>query len=815
IHKDVPFKIQYTDAAGSKQGVETEKEIKKIIRTFNLEKAPLLRVGLLKIAEETGKPAKAGPEEKPETGNDGNYILMVDMHHIISDGTSMTILVREFMALYQGETLPPLRLQYKDYAAWQNRQEAEGQMQEKAAYWKGEFDGEVPVLELPTDYQRPAVQSFKGRIISFTLDAKEAKALKEKASEKDVTVYMLLLAIYTIYLAKLSGQEDIVVGTPVAGRRHSDLQNIVGMFVNTLALRNRPAPGKTVQTYLKEVGQNTLQAFKNGDYQLEDLLEQVKLPKDTARNPLFDTMFTVQNFDARNSGVQEVEIPGLVLKPFEYETKISKVDLLLTATETTEGYRFDMEYCTSLFKAETIRRYTRYFRQVTQGVLAEGTENIGNIDIISDEERQTVLREFNRSEIHYPTDKTIPEIFAEQVDKNPGRISIIGPTGHPSQHHIQLTYGELNEKAGQLAAELQQKGVKQGAIVALKTQRSIQMMIGIMGILKAGGAYLPLDTTYPRERIQYMLKDSETKVMVYNSNETDHQENNIEGCEGIDLARMHQKDTPPEHKKETGTQKQESGTPQTGSRQAYVIYTSGTTGKPKGVLVTHQNVVCNSIDTNYIDIKAHDRILQLSNYAFDGSVFDIFGAMLNCASLVLVDKDTLAADRLAKLISKEGITLFLITTALFNLLVDIEIDSMRNVRRVLFGGESASVEQVARALAHLGKGKLVNAYGPTEATVCATYYEIDGMESSGRIPIGRPTGNTTIYILDEKQNPQPIGIKGEMYIGGAGVAKGYLNRPELTAERFVKTDIFPPNNQSPITNTPPSFPNNQYPITNN
>ncbi len=746
IHKldDLAFKVEYYNMEHHAQS--TEKDIiRHFISSFDLSKVPLLRVGLIKTGSQS-------------------HIFMVDMHHIITDGISENILIKEFLSLYSGEELTPLRLQYKDYSEWQQMQAAQNVFKQQEDYWMHQFEGEIPVLNLPTDYSRPAVQSFEGSEIAFELDASETEALNQMGRVERATLFMVLLALYNVFLSKITGQEEIVVGVPIAGRRHDDLQHIIGMFVNTLALRSSVAREITFKQFLNRVRQQTLEAFENQDYQFEEFVEKVAVEADMSRNPLFDVTFVLQNIFDRPGEIPEDKIKGLKVKPLVFEHGTSKFDLTLVAVEWGEKLRFALEYCTKLFEKETIIRFISHFRTIISSVIENPDQEISEIIFMTDEEKRRVLYEFNETKTNYPKDKTIHELFEEQAERMGDNIAVIG-TGTTS-----ITYNQLNEKSHQLAQMLVEKGVKPGDIVGIMVERSIEMIIGIVGILKTGGAYLPIEPNSPEERKRYMLADTNARILLSEVSGVS------EGVEVIDLKQL----------SNSATRLSEHLPTPTHLSLAYVIYTSGTTGRPKGTLINHFNVIRVVRNNNYLELTGEERLLQLSNYAFDGSVFDIYGALLNGAALVMIDRESVSdVERLADIIKREHVTIFFVTTALFNTLVDLKIECFHRIRKVLFGGERVSVEHVSRALAYMGKDRIIHVYGPTETTVFATYYLIDRVEATaGTIPIGKPIANTTAYILDKKQNPIPIGIVGELYIGGDGLARGYLNHPELTAENF-------------------------------
>jgi tyrocidine synthetase-3 len=732
------YRFRITNYIGPKN---IEESVGDFVRPFDLSQAPLLRVSVKEIEKQ-------------------KYLFMMDIHHITADGLSGILLLGDFLALYNGKELPPLRIQYKDFSEWQNRQRKSASRIRQQDYWLKQFAGEIPVLELPMDFARPAVQRFEGSTLSFKVGSKETAVLKQIALQEEVTLYMILFALYSIFLSKLSGQEDIVIGSPIAGRRHPDLENIIGMFVNTLALRSFPVGDRRVKELLEEVKTRTLSAFDNQDYQFEDLVERLgpHIKRDISRNPLFDVMFVVENVYAA-----EIEIPGLKLRSYQYKKQTAKFDLLLLGKESEGQLFFTFEYSTKLFRRETIERFGGFFKNVVSSVVEDVNKRTAEIEVIDEEEKHRLLVEFNDTEVEYP-DRTIHELFEEQAEKAPDGAAVVG-SWHDTdtlavgkKEKIHITYGVLNETAGQLAHLLRGKGVRVDSIVGIMMERSLDMVIGILGILKAGGAYLPIDPDWPRGRIDYMLKDSGAKLLVTTNN-----------LEAPDFPLL-----------------PAAGRRQPATSLAYVIYTSGTTGKPKGVLTSHYNVSRVVRNTNYIDITDNDRILQLSNYAFDGSVFDIYGALLNRAVLVMIEQaDVLAVDRLSEVIKKEAVTIFFVTTALFNTLVDIDIGSLHGIRKVLFGGERVSPNHSFRALEYLGKGRIIHVYGPTETTVYATYFFIENVpEQAETIPIGKPVSNTTVCILDRYLKLMPIGVGGEVYIGGTGTARGYLNRPELTAEKF-------------------------------
>ncbi|WP_143328992.1 non-ribosomal peptide synthetase, partial [Clostridium puniceum] len=461
---------------------EVKEKTNNFIRPFDLTKAPLMRAELIKCEAQ-------------------KYIFMIDFHHIIVDGVSTSILMDEFVKLYQGEKLSEPILQYKDYAEWQNTLEEKGIIKEQEEYWMNRFKGEIPVLNIQTDYERPNVQSYEGDRINFTLDKATADKLNNIAKETGATLYTVLLSAYNILLSKYSGQEDIIVGTVQAGRPQTELENVVGMFVNTVALRNYPKGDKTFKEFLEEVKNNTLRDFENTEYQFESFLDRLNLTREASRNPLFDTMFVLENIDFNVS-----EDNGKI-KSIEPKLNMAKFDLTLTAMEIKEGISFSLEYCSKLFGSNTIKKMWEHFVNILEEIVLNPKIKLHEINMLSKEEENKLIREFNNTRTEYPRWSTIQELFEEQVEKSPNNIAV-------TFNGKELTYKELNEKSNSLARLLREKGVSSEKIVGIMVERSLDMIVGIMGILKAGGAYLPIDPEYPEERISYMLEDSSAQILL-------------------------------------------------------------------------------------------------------------------------------------------------------------------------------------------------------------------------------------------------------------------------------------------------------------
>jgi len=760
VLKRIDFEIEVHEIEGPKgqkghKGQElVETIIQDFIRPFDLARAPLLRVGLIGLAEE-------------------KHFLMVDMHHIISDGVSMGIMIRDFVALYSGETPGRLPTQYKDYADWQNRSGLRKNSQEKESFWVSQFQGDIPVLHLPFDYSRPPRQSFAGNTLGFEIKEKESLALKDLALANDSSLFMVLLAVFYVFLSKLSGQEDIVVGTPIAGRDRTEIESVIGMFVNTLALRHFPVGEKNFTGFLVEVRESTLSVFDYHDYPFDELVDRVVKNRDMSRNPLFDVMFSWQNMD-----IPGLEIPGLQLGPHRVQAKTAKFDLTLTAEMAGEKLTFSLEYCTSLFKQETIARFSHYYRSVVMAVLKDPEQRLADIEMMDEAEREQVLLAFNDTAVDYPREKLIQEIFAEQVVKSPDRISLVGANGN-SPLHGSVSYKELDRKAADLAGELIEKGVLPNSIVGLQVRRSIEMIIGILGILKAGAAYLPLDPDLPEARRQYMLADSGAEVVI------GPQTVGANCCSPI----------------------QDIGAECKGERQfaptglAYIMYTSGSTGQPKGVMVCHGNVIRLVINPNFIDLSAATRLLLTGAPGFDATTFEIWGPLLNGGLLCLVSKETiLDAQRLGSTLKNMQINTLWLSAPLFNQLLEQDSRMFNPLTWLLVGGDVLSPVHLNRVRRENKGLTVINGYGPTENTTFSTCLKI-GRDYEERIPIGRPISNSAVYILDARGRVQPVGVKGEIWVGGDGLARGYLNNPELTAEKFRPSPSTPATtHHSPLTN---------------
>ncbi|WP_139487922.1 non-ribosomal peptide synthase/polyketide synthase [Brevibacillus dissolubilis] len=753
IHQVADFKLAYSELGEA----DLDEKQAGWIQPFDLTQAPLLRAEIVKVADQ-------------------EHILLADMHHIISDGVSMGIIMGELAELYKGNTLAPLHIQYKDYSEWQAERSKQEELKQQEQYWLDVFNEEIPALDLPTDYARPQKRSYQGDIIHFQLDAKTANQLDLLAKEHGVTMYMVLLAAYTALLSKYTGQEDIVVGTPIAGRKHADLNQVLGMFVNTLAIKNKPAGHKTFSQYLNEVKEHTLKAYENQDYPFEQLVEKLNIRRDLSRNPLFDTMLVLNNTDT-----MRLDIDGLEFTLLEDRRQLSKFDLTVRADETQDGWKLEVEYCTALFTKERMQRFSEHFIQLLQKAAQQPSLRLCDIDMLTEAERNTMLFDFNNTQAPYAKEKTLTELFEEQVEKTPDQIALVF-------EDTSLTYRELNERANNIAYVLRQKGVGPDVVTGIMVERSLEMIVGVMGILKAGGAYLPIDPEFPEDRKQYMLSDSQAKVLCVASDVA---------TAGIafdgEIVRLDQID----HTQHPANVERVSRS----SDLAYVIYTSGSTGQPKGVMI-NQYSVHNLVNGLHAVIYRHYttplNVALIAPYIFDASVKQIFAAVLLGHALHIVPKATSwDANQLIEYYAKHCIHVSDGTPAHFKMLTYLsnEIKQELAVKEFVIGGDVLThdlIEEVRHKVPNL-TANVTNVYGPTECTVDATSHRVVYGEPKqpGAIPIGKPLMNTNIYIVDKANHLQPLGVAGEMCIGGEGVARGYLCKPELTAEKFVDNPFEP------------------------
>ncbi|MEH1944161.1 MAG: amino acid adenylation domain-containing protein [Nostoc sp.] len=748
---------------------EQEVKAKSIITAeiehpFDLSSGPLLRVILLVLSET-------------------EHILLLNMHHIICDDWSMGVLIRELGTLYaafaqnQPSPLLELPLQYADFAHWQ-REWLQGEvLQTQLAYWREQLNG-ISILHLPTDKPRPAIQSYQGSTQFLELPLKLIDALEKLSQQEGTTLFMTLLAAFQTLLYRYTHQEDIAVGSPIANRNRSEIEGIIGFFVNSLVLRSNLSGNPSFRELLGRVREVTLGAYSHQDLPFEKLVEELHPERNLSHHPLFQVVFGFQN-----APMSALELPGLVPSFMNIDIKKTRFDLELhlwkcsedfrslwgANWEYSDGLRGVMVYNTDLFDRATISRMVEHFKTLLSAIVANPEERIANLPLLSEAELHQVLVKWNNTQADYPQDKCIHQLFEEKVQQYPDFIAA-------NFANEQLTYQELNTRSNKLAHHLQKIGVGSKVLVGICISQSIEMIIGLLGILKAGGAYVPLDSSYPQERLNFMLEDAQVSVLLTQENLLKHFEGFSKPIISIDkdweIITQEKQDNP------------ESDL--NSDNLAYVIYTSGSTGKPKGVAVLHTAVnrlVCN---TNYIKLLPSDKIAQASNASFDAATFEIWGALLNGAQLMGISKDvTLSPHEFALQLREKGINILFLTTALFQQIARDVPQVFATLKYLLFGGEAVDTRWIKKIIKHGAPKHLIHVYGPTENTTFSSYYYVQELPSATSSPIGRPITNTQIYILDTCLQPVPVGVTGELYIGGEGLAREYLNRPELTTKHFI------------------------------
>ena len=744
---------------------------------FELSQENLVRIQLLRL-------------------NSSDHVLLLTLHHVISDAWSIGVIVQEISALYSAyrqrkvPALPELTIQYGDFADWQREWLAGPTLDNLLNYWTAQLADAETLLELPTDHPRPAVQTGKGHTITFTLDAELTGQLKQLAQQQETTLFMLLLAAFGTLLYRYSGQKDMVIGSPIANRTREEFEQLVGFFVNTLALRLQVEENLTFQELLRRVRQMTLDAYMHQDLPFSQVVEALNLERSLSYSPLVQVMFVLQNAPTGN-----LNLPGLNLSSLQFEETTAKFDLSLTMQETPEGLEGTWEYNIDLFETDTMRRMVEHFSVLLESIVANPHESVSHLPLLTPAERQQLLVDWNNTTVAYPQEQCVHQLIEAQVERTPDKLAI-----EFEQEH--LTYAELNDQANRLAHYLLALGVGPDVLVGICVERSLEMMVGILGILKAGGAYVPLDPKYPKERIAYILADAAVPVLITQqalaANLPEHQAKVV--CLDLDedLDAIASKSC---HNPTSGVEPE---------HLAYVMYTSGSTGQPKGVMTPHGALVAISqaLRAEY-SINADDRILQFASISFDASAEEIYTGLSCGATLMLrTDEFLTSGPGLMQACRKWQLSVLDLPTAYWHQLVDelslAAWDLPESLRLVILGGEKVRLEHArlwhkavsARWSQHgLIPPVLVNNYGPTEVTIVATSCFLSppasNTSSASEISIGKPIRNVHVYLLDAQLQPVPIGIPGEIHVGGAGLARGYLNRPDITAERFIDNPFGP------------------------
>ena len=714
-------------------------------RPFDLAAGPLFRVTLIDL--------------KPD-----DHVVLFTLHHIISDGWSMGVLIKEVAELYQayaeGEQSPlaELPIQYADFAHWQKNWLTGEVLEKQLAYWKEKLAGSPPVIELPTDRPRPAVQSFKGSMISKSFSGELLKSLKDFCQKENVTLFMTLLAAFKTLLYRYSGQSDINVGTPHANRNRTETEGLIGFFVNTLVLRTDFSGNPAFKELVKQVRDTALGAYAHQDMPFETLVETLQPQRDLSHTPLFQVMFVLQN-----APLEKIELPGVTFSPVTAESGTAKFDLSLVIFEQENGFTTSFEYNTDLFDLSTIERMMDHFGIVLENVAANPEKKVADIPMMSEEELQEMLEKWNDTSADFPSDKCMHQLFENLAVRNPDAIAL-------TFADQRISYSEFNRRANQMARYLNKIGIGKEDLIGICMERSIEMMIGIMGTLKAGGAFIPLDPAYPPDRLDYMITDSSISVLL--TQQALAESVNPHQAKVVYIDSEWEKIS-----QESGENLNLDIDP---TNLAYLIYTSGSTGKPKGTMLQHRGW-CNLGMAQQLAFGQGEgsRVLQFSALSFDASVWEMVMALLSGATLSLTNREMLSTGQgLLQVLQQDEITMVTLPPSVLAVVPEADLP---NLKTIITAGEACSADLVAR----WGKGRrFFNAYGPTETTVCASMFLLpDGYRENP--PIGKPIANFQLYVLDANFQPVAKGVPGELCIGGAGLARGYLNRPDLTADKFI------------------------------
>lgn len=724
-------------------------------RPFDLSQGPLIRGLLLRL-------------------RDQEHILLVTTHHIVTDGWSMGIFHRELMEGYEacaaGRPAPfaELKIQYADYSAW-HRQWFEGTVFDaQLAYWKKQFAELPPVLELPTDHSRAnfqAYQAYRGTHQTLRLSPELTRKVNDLCRTEEVTPFMTLLSAFKVLLHRYTGEEDIVVGSPIAGRCMAETEPLIGLFINVLALRASLSGNPTFRELLSRVKDAALGAYANQDLPFETLVRELQPDRTLAHNPIFQVMFVLQN-----EPIPPLEFGGLTISHVQVDNVTTNFDLTLDIVERDGQFLIKFECNADLFEEETITRMMGHFETLLTAIVENPARLISELPLLTEAEHHQLFVEWPDTKTDYPSDKCVNELFEAQAQRTPDATAVIF-------NDERLTYCELNGRANQLANYLRTLGVGPDTLVGVRMERSAQLIVAFLGIIKAGGAYLPLDLAYPKERTAFMMADAQAPVLLT--------ERSLVGELSETNAKTVCLDGDWERISEFSDEKPASLT--NPENLIYVIYTSGSTGVPKGVSVSHRAVNRLIFNTNYVEITASDRIAQASNASFDAATFEIWGALLHGAQLVGIPRDvTLSPKLFGAEIQRLKISIMFLTTALFNQISRDAPRAFSSMRQLMFGGEAVDPGCVREVLANGPPMRLVHVYGPTESTTFATAHLVDSVPAAAAtIPIGRAISNTQTYVLDKNHQPVPVGVPGELYLGGDGLARGYLNRTELTLEKFV------------------------------
>ncbi|WP_133054522.1 non-ribosomal peptide synthetase, partial [Niastella populi] len=723
---------------------------------FDLSSGPLLRAGLLQV-------------------QDNRWILLFSMHHIITDGWSMEILMQELVQLYywhrksQTGTLLPLRIQYKDYVIWQQQQLSGHALQQHRDFWMQILKGPLPVLNFPGDYVRPALKTFDGGTVLAKVDANISRQFKMLVQHQGATLFMGLLATINAILHRYTGQEDIITGSPVAGREHIELENQLGLYANTLVFRTRFAGGDSFIALLQNIKQLTLQAYQHQGYPFDTLVNELRLPPDTSRNALFDVMLVLQNNQPANSIMQAGELSVSAYR--ETESPVSKFDLTFGFVESGDGLQVGIEYNSNIFRRETVVRLSNHLQQLLAAITHQPDAPINTLDYLNADEKQRLLYTFNATTTAYQDDKTVVHLIHEQAKRHPDKIAIKGD-------HSSYSYRQLMNRACQVTRRINGLyDTSDKAPVGVLLSRSADMIAVLLGVLQSGRPYIPLDPIYPAQRLKYILKHSGCQILITEENRSDHFE-----IAGLSILKI--EDIPVQNENDLITVNDISSAHDT----AYIIYTSGSTGKPKGIAIAHRSVVnfLNSMRSKP-GITANDLLFAVTTCSFDIAVLEMFLPLISGACVYMAGYDTLSdPQRIIKKLEETGPTIIQATPSFYQMLFDSGWEG-NGALKVLCGGDLLSEAVAEKLLQHCRE--LWNMYGPTETTIWSTTGKIEQPKQARNI--GAPISNTQIFIVDEQLQLAPIGVPGTIFIGGDGLAAGYYRNEMLTEERFIKNPFNP------------------------
>jgi len=756
IHQNIVIDIPLIDLQRL-SGSDCETRLQEVINTeskkpFDMKVAPLMRMCIVRLSNQ-------------------HHVVLQTIHHIVYDGWSLAVIYDELASLYEAflagkeNPLSELDIQYADYTSWQRGVLDSSAAKEKMTFWKQNLSGHLPVLELPIGKSRPSSQSYNGALHRIKYSAGLTSALNGFAARHDCTVFMLLMTAFKVLLHRYTGETDIIIGTPVANRNYHQIEKLIGLFVNSLVLRTSLEDDPDVQELLSRVRTTASNAFANQEVPFEKIVDELKIERDISHNPIFQVMFAFQNTPDLPDKIGEAELDLEIL-----DNDTSVFDITLNLHDSQDGIYGYIEYCSDLFDAQAIERMAGHYQNILESMISRPASRISELQLMGSDERNQILGNWNQVPVSYDSDKYVHQLIEEQARINPEGYSLC----HSGRR---VTYTQLNEQSNQLARHLKNLGIGAGTIVGLCVDRSIEMFIGILGILKAGGAYLPLDPEYPNDRLSFMIEDTNIEILVTKNtligNLPNHNTETV--CLDSDWDKIKLNGT---------TNLDESFQPE---NIAYIIYTSGSTGKPKGVLVTHRNLLHSTRVRQAYYSDPVRAFLLMSSFSFDSSVAGIFWTFCDGGMLVLPEEGQQRdIFQVANLVQEHSISHMLSLPSVYSVLLDnANPGQLSSLNAVCVAGEECPSVLIDQHFKIMHATRLYNEYGPTEGTVWSTVYECRPDQKGKTIPIGKAVPNVKIYILDNYLNPVTIGVIGEIYIGGDGVTRGYLNRPDLTADKYI------------------------------